>query len=213
MIDAMLGLHAPLSVTLADMDVGNIIYLAFFIVAGLASALGKLLKRGKDKKNTDDAVPEPELEAEILPEAAPARKVMQPQPSVMTSRPQPLAARPVPTPSMSLPPPVPSIMKSVPTPPPIKPPPIKPPPTTPRKPRRVTQEAQAKAAYEEQAEPVRPPSPRATRQPVTLKRAIVPPDVRVLRRLLADRTGQRAAVALCEVLGSPIALRESHLER
>ena len=37
-----------------------------------------------------------------------------------------------------------------------------------------------------------PSSPRATRQPVTPNRTNLPPDVRVLRRLLADRTGQRA---------------------
>ncbi len=84
---------------------------------------------------------------------------------------------------------------------------------TSRQPRRLTQEALVKAEYQEQVEPARPPTPRAARQPAAPQRSRVPPDVRVIRRLLAHRTGQRAAVALCEVLGPPIALRDSHLER
>ncbi len=41
----MLSLAAPFSMMLADMDGwGNLIYLAFFILAGLASALAKLKK-------------------------------------------------------------------------------------------------------------------------------------------------------------------------
>ena len=207
----MLSLRAPFFVMLAVMDDwGNYIYLAFFIVAGLASALGKLLKRGQQKKNTAAADSDVELEAEILPEPAPARKVERPQPSVMASPPEPPAARPAAQPATFLPGPPAARppMKSVPAPPPIEP--AQP---THRKPRRLTQEAQAKAAYQQQVEADWPPAPLAARQPVAPQRSNVPPDVRVIRRLLADRTGQRAAIALCEVLGPPIALRDSHLER
>lgn len=204
----LLGLSTPFSVTLAERDGwGSLIYLAFFVLAGVASALGKWKKRGQDKRDQKIADVEVELEAEILPEPAPARKVERPPPSVRPSTPQLPAARSMPPPPTSFParPPVLPTIKSVP----------KAAPPTPHKRRRVTQEApaQAKAAYQEQVAVAPPPRPRETHQRVTPKRSTVPPDVRVIRRLLADRTGQRAAIGLCEVLGPPIALRESHLER
>ena len=148
----MLGLGAPFSVTLAERDGwGSLIYLAFFVLAGVASALGKWKKRGQDKRDQKIADVEVELEAEILPEPAPARKVERPPPSVRPSTPQLPAARSMPPPPTSFParPPVLPTMKSVP----------KAAPPTPHKRRRVTQEApaQAKAAYQEQVA-VAPPS-------------------------------------------------------
>ena len=52
----VLSLSASFSMTLADRDGwGSIIYLAFFILAGLGSALAKLKKRGQDKRDAEAA--------------------------------------------------------------------------------------------------------------------------------------------------------------
>ena len=170
--------------------------------AGAERRCGPWEKGRQNKKDTDTVDSDVKIEAEILPEATAARKVEHPRPTVISSAPKP------PAPAISLPPPVLPAMKSV-----LPPPPTERTRRTARTPRGPAQESLAKAAYKQQVEPARPPRTRTTPQPVTPNRTNLPPDVRVLRRLLADRTGQRAAVALCEVLGPPIALRDSHLER